>query len=634
MKVSMTFKKSTTEVKYNPPPLSWTPKTKAWTDEKKREEYLKCKKDPAYFLSTYGCIQHPIRGKIRFALYDFQAELLRTVAANKNTIVLKSRQLGISTITAGLAAWYIIFYPDKPVLIIATKSTTAKNFLDKAKLIYQYTPKWMKPPVRTWQQMTLELDNSSVIHVSTTTADAGRSYAIALLVVDESAFIRNMQEIWTAAASTISTGGKAIALSTPNGAQGWFYQTCLLAEEVDRLKETGITLTPEQEATNFKLVTLPWHVHPERDEAWYENMCKTFNYDARQIAQELNCDFAASGQKVIMPEYLSKLKKDSRRVPNVAGFEGCLDEMLDRHLPEVFHAYNIEDEYDQVAMRENLKRCLLTMLQIYKVPAAGEEISFGVDVASGGASDYSAIVGMNKQGYQVCGFRGKVDTKVFSILLYLIGMYFNEASLAIERNSYGNDIILRLQSDIGYSNILDGLDMKTGYLTSGKTRNFYVSRLVGFLQNPVTKDSPVINDGRLLHELDVFVWMEHTSGIGKWQRAEAAKGENDDLVMALAILSTVLSTDKAGVLGIMQPQTLEAMANLLADKQIAGENTEGSVIKEDVYTQLGEVYMGVNYDDNPIVRQMEGMWDAFGIRHADRKKLKKQPHNIIEHCER
>jgi hypothetical protein len=186
MKVSFGPKKlSKTELLYNPAPLPWMEKTQSWDKQRRTDEFFKCKKDPAYFLRTYGCIQHPKRGKIRFDLYPFQEDLLKTVAENKNTIVLKSRQLGISTITAGLAAWYAIFYPDKSILVIATKATTAKGFLDKVKLIYQYTPRWMKKPVREWNKMSLVLDNGSSVNVSTTTTDAGRSFAISLLIVDE-----------------------------------------------------------------------------------------------------------------------------------------------------------------------------------------------------------------------------------------------------------------------------------------------------------------------------------------------------------------------------------------------------------------------------------------------------------------
>ena len=66
-----------------------------------REEYLKCVQDPVYFMKKYCQIQHPTRGRIPFNLYKFQERSLEQFQNNDYNIILKSRQLGISTISAG-----------------------------------------------------------------------------------------------------------------------------------------------------------------------------------------------------------------------------------------------------------------------------------------------------------------------------------------------------------------------------------------------------------------------------------------------------------------------------------------------------------------------------------------------------
>ena len=48
-----------------------------------------------------------------------------------------------------------------------------------------------------------------------------------------------------------------------------------------------------------------WDVHPERDQAWYDK--ETNNMSKREIAQELECSFNASGETVINPEDLELL---------------------------------------------------------------------------------------------------------------------------------------------------------------------------------------------------------------------------------------------------------------------------------------------------------------------------------------
>ena len=69
------------------------------------EEYRKCGADPIYFMKKYCVIQHPVRGKIPFHLYPFQENCLTDFKDNRFNIILKSRQLGLSTLSAGYILW-------------------------------------------------------------------------------------------------------------------------------------------------------------------------------------------------------------------------------------------------------------------------------------------------------------------------------------------------------------------------------------------------------------------------------------------------------------------------------------------------------------------------------------------------
>jgi len=71
--------------------------------EAMKKEYIKCAVDPTYFMRKYCIIQHPQRGKVNFNLYDFQADTLEKIVSNNYTVILKARQLGLSTLTAGYA---------------------------------------------------------------------------------------------------------------------------------------------------------------------------------------------------------------------------------------------------------------------------------------------------------------------------------------------------------------------------------------------------------------------------------------------------------------------------------------------------------------------------------------------------
>ena len=97
----------------------------------KVKEILKCGKDPVYFLKTYARISHPLKGLILFDTYDFQDELLRDFNDYRFNVILKARQLGISTITAGYIVWLMLFHRDKSILVMATKFAVAGNLEKK-----------------------------------------------------------------------------------------------------------------------------------------------------------------------------------------------------------------------------------------------------------------------------------------------------------------------------------------------------------------------------------------------------------------------------------------------------------------------------------------------------------------------
>ena len=99
------------------------------------KEIVKCGKDANYFINNYARISHPLRGLIPFNTYDYQEDLISDFNNNRFTVILKARQLGISTITAAYIAWLMLFHRDKNILVVATKLQTATNLVKKVKII-------------------------------------------------------------------------------------------------------------------------------------------------------------------------------------------------------------------------------------------------------------------------------------------------------------------------------------------------------------------------------------------------------------------------------------------------------------------------------------------------------------------
>ena len=147
-----------------------------------RREYLKCIENPAYFMRKYCVIQHPQRGKVKFDLYDFQEKTLNDVKKHRYNIILKSRQLGISTLSAGYSLWTMLFHADKNILVIATGKDTAKNLVTKVRVMYQGLPAWLKTKVSEDNKLSLIFANGSQIKAIASNQSAGRTEALSLLI--------------------------------------------------------------------------------------------------------------------------------------------------------------------------------------------------------------------------------------------------------------------------------------------------------------------------------------------------------------------------------------------------------------------------------------------------------------------
>lgn len=460
-----------------------------------RQEYVRCAKDPIHFMKKYCYIQHPQRGRILFHLYPFQETSLKHFQENDYSIILKSRQLGISTLAAGYSLWLMVFHKDKNVLTLATTQATARNLVSKVQFMYENLPSWLQPGYQEKNKLSLRLTNGSKITAKSSNADAARSEAVSLLLIDEAAFIDNIGETWASAQQTLATGGGAIVLSTPYGTGNWFHKTWVAAE-------TG--------ENDFLPIKLPWYVHPERDQSWRDAQDAQLG-DPRLAAQECDCDFSTSGDTVIYGELL--------------------------------------EFYEQTYRRDALeRRGVDRSLWIWEHVDYSRAYMIVADVARGDGKDFSTFHIIDIENCKQVGeYKGQLPPKEFAHLLVGIATEYNNALLVVENANIGWSTIETIQ-ERGYANLYHspksgnvtadsyfdphGLNsnMTPGFSTTSKTRPLVVAKL----QEAINDKSAVIHSKRLLDELKVFVWRNN--------RAEAQTGYNDDLVMAFGIAMYVRET--------------------------------------------------------------------------------------------
>jgi len=454
------------------------------TRQKQRQvkEIIKCGKDPSYFFNKYVKIQEPSKGAIPFNTFPFQDQCVDDFRKHRFNIVLKSRQLGLSTISAAYAAWLAIFHKDKNILVIATKLAVAQNFIRKVKFAIQSMPKWLLlPQIIGNNKQSLEFSNGSIIKAVPTSDDAGRSEALSLLIVDEAAFVRNFDSLWMGLYPTLSTGGDAIILSTPNGVGGQYYDLWMGA------------ISGENE---FNPIKLAWDVHPDRNDEWFET--ETKNMSPKQIAQELMCDFQASGETFL-------------QASDIQYISNWIKPPLEKWGPDMG-------------------------VWVWAYPLVDRKYIISADISRGDSSDYSTFHVIDTlESRVVAEYRGKLPPDRFAQVLAEAGRKYNMATVCPENNSYGYACVMKLV-EIGYTELWfekekdkysflygNGEISKIGFSTNSKTRPLILAKLEEVLRTRQVK----VHSSRLYEELKTFVW--------KGQKAQARKGANDDLIMALAI---------------------------------------------------------------------------------------------------
>lgn len=195
-------------------------------------------------MKKYVKIQHPIRGTCNFDLYPFQEKALKDLVEFDLNIILKSRQMGISTLVSAYSLWLMTFFNDKNILCISITQETAKEIVTKVRFANDNLPVWLKVQCVEDNRLSLRLKNGSQIKAVSSAGTAGRSAALSLLIIDEAAFIDNIEEIWLSSQYTLSTGGRAVVLSCVT--EDTYIYT---SKGVQQIKE----LVPTEEVGDYKI---------------------------------------------------------------------------------------------------------------------------------------------------------------------------------------------------------------------------------------------------------------------------------------------------------------------------------------------------------------------------------------------
>ena len=205
------------------------------------KDYVKGLVNPAHIIEKYLKTVDLTRGGfVPFKLFPRQKEIIFGYKHYRHNIVTKPRQTGVSTTTAAYLAVIAAYaQKDKPevIMIIANKFASAKKFIGLVRLFlnqippfiwgesYDYSKETEGHIIGKGSTETLNLCNGTIIKAVATSPDALRGWTPTYLVIDEAAYVETFaKELYTASMAALSTGGKMIIISTPNGKDELYYK--------------------------------------------------------------------------------------------------------------------------------------------------------------------------------------------------------------------------------------------------------------------------------------------------------------------------------------------------------------------------------------------------------------------------
>lgn len=496
-------------------------------------------------------------------------------------IILKARQTGFSTYTAGRFFRRSTMLPLQNALVVAHEQKPAEDIFAIYDRYFTYLPEEMKPMVRSSNAARqIIFDNpdmkdrgrrpglGSKISVGTANnANLGRGNTYQMVHASELAFWEKPEDTWLSLMQAVTPGSSEVIIeSTAKGVGNFFHQMWLDAE---------------QGASDFIPIFLPWWIHDEYvlplDSKERAALKVTLDDTERSYVEE-GIEFDGARHKLTLGR-IAWRRWAIRN--NTFGDERLFRQEYPANPEEAFLVSGntfIEEEvlrdYDNLCrepkMRGNLVRIRGGIvprrneggyLRIFEKPNSNGLYVIGADTATGrqvAIKDASASDPNNERGgrdfssadvfdvitrTQVAQLHGRMAAEVFADQLNLLGRYYSTenrsgtrtpALLAVEKNHNSGESVLRLlQKDWRYPNLfrhrrinrrMNRPEERMGWVTSVETR---MPMLDGLAQ-AMREGTITIPAKDTIRELMSFVRDEE----GK---PAAQEGAHDDRVISLAI---------------------------------------------------------------------------------------------------
>lgn len=447
-------------------------------------------------------------------------------------IVLKARQMGLSTYATGRVYWKSYLTPYNKSVVMAHDSATSDALFSMSRNIIQNMRPEFAPVLKksNSKEIGFEHNDSGYRLYTAGSPEAGRGTTPTIAHLSEVAFWTHDAKILAGLFQGISQadGTEVILESTANG----------VGNEFHRLWKGAVAGENE-----YIPIFVPWYLMPEytRDVLEPDEFLETITEEEEdlQLKHGLELNQLYWRRLKIAEGGLDKFRQEYPSTPEEAFIVSGANVFNTEKL------MNTEPSRVQKKQHFNIESCMFDdhregSLEIFKFPRYDSNFVIGADCSLGVGRDYSAAVVLDEER-EVCAVyrNNKIDPTQYGDLLFYLGRLYNNALTAVESNSLGIATLNRLKQ-MDYVNLyhqtkVANISNEEGTRLGWRTTQATKPMIIGHLKNAIENDDILLASPTIIQECLDYVADENG-------RTNAITGCNDDTVIATAIALEVLRT--------------------------------------------------------------------------------------------
>lgn len=461
-------------------------------------------------------------------------------------IVLKGRQLGISTATEAVLFNWCFMHPGANALVLSKSTADAEYLFEMTKLMWDNWPfrEMFTETHKSVRRLSWKETGSSMKIATAKGKEVGRGQTIHAVHLSEAAFYPDPEGLMTSLKQAVpdTAGTIMVVESTANGAGNWFHQEWFAAKAGDSdfiplffpwflhdeysIKETTLTYDQlnkdEREMmaahAGIGLPQLAWRRWCIRNKC--NNDVSTFNQEYPNDDHEA---FLTTGRNIF------PLDKLDECYDHMNGAQGYINPIRDPTVPQGKFTKSVDGN-----------------LTIFKYPAPGQKYIVAGDPTRTTWGDPACIQVLNFYTFeQVAVWHGHSEPVAFADRLAELGYYYNTAVVNCEIEGGGLASIAILTSKMFYPSVWryrqadrqpGSLSQSFGWSMNWQRKQFAASHVIDKLGQKMLK----------IHDEQTYDQMANYVSLRYGELGPASEKGCDDAVTSLMIATGTIALELEG----------------------------------------------------------------------------------------